>query len=298
MRTSTTPRLFASDLDGRGNTLLLPDPLLLQEAGDIAYIHGRDKRPSIVLDELAQDVEFLVLHPGVHILLVSHQGEVGVGRVLQADQVALRRVLKVQLLVDNEGVVDLLTTGQAMEVQQELMEGGFMLKLEDREREGNLILCDVACVVLLVDLVSVDAAVHSVDIVLGIQQGDLILEQLLVLHVKEDSRKLTGLVDMLLLLLVIRLDDAHPPVFELGVEGCGSIYEVFLLIIAFEGAQQTTKHKGVNTTARFSYVLILKMQSSAFPIMTITAARYLAFLMYGCIESPTEAIQHLDRLFR
>ena len=179
MRTSTTPRLFASDLDGRGNTLLLPDPLLLQEAGDIAYIHGRDKRPSIVLDELAQDVEFLVLHPGVHILLVSHQGEVGGGRVLQADQVALRRVLKVQLLVDNEGVVDLLTTGQAMEVQQELMEGGFMLKLEDREREGNLILCDVACVllvdlvsvacVLLVDLVSVDAAVHSVDLVLGIQ---------------------------------------------------------------------------------------------------------------------------------
>ena len=68
-----------------------------------------------------------------------------------------------------------------MEVQQELMEGGFMLKLEDREREGNLILCDVACV-LLVDLVSVEAAVHRVVLVLGIQEGDPILEQLLVLH--------------------------------------------------------------------------------------------------------------------
>ena len=222
-----------------------------------------------------------MFHPGVHILLVSHQGEVGVGRVLQADQVALRRVLKVQLLVDNEGVVDLLTTGQAMEVQQELMEGGFMLKLEDREREGNLILCDVACV-LLVDLVSVEAAVHRVVLVQrGIQEGDLILEQFLVLHVKEDSRKLAGLVDMHLL-LVIRLDDetvAHPPVFELGVEGCGSIYEFFLLITAFEGARQITKHKGVNTTARFSYDLILKMQSSAFPIITSTAARYIAFLL-------------------
>ena len=105
------------------------------------------------------------------------------------------------------------------------------------------------------------------------------MEQLLVIHVKEDSRKLAGLVGMLLLLVLrLDLDDAHPPVFELGVEGCGSIYEVFLLIIAFEGAQQTTKHKGVNTTARFSYDLILEMQSSAFPIMiTKPSSGYRAF---------------------
>ena len=160
-----------------------------------------------------------VFSPGFHKLNVSHQGEVGVGRVLQANQVALRRVLKVQLLVDNEGVVDFLTTGQAMEVQQELLEVDSILKLEDRERDGHLILCDVVRV-LLVDLVSVEAAVHSVVIVLGIQDGDPILEQFLVIHVKEDSRKLDSLVAMLLL-LVLRQDIATPPFFELEVEGLG-----------------------------------------------------------------------------